>query len=307
MNEEVIQFGCESHLVGVVTTPEKRRLKKPVAVILLNAGIVHHAGPYRLNVVLARAFAETGFTVLRMDLPGIGDSEWPPSAANYEHQVVNDIQSAMDRIQADFAIGQFVLMGICTGADNAHRTALVDPRVVGAVFMDGYTYPTLKYLVRRALPVFLSPARLGRAFRYHLWEKHWAAPSPEPNAQDEFNWTAPSREAMAADLQQFASRDLRLLYIYTHSWSDYYNYPEQLADAFPNVDFANIQLEYWPQVDHTYSKAQYRAQLTAFLSRWADANFSASSTARLSHRESTEADSAFDSGIPEPIPEPKYR
>lgn len=289
MNETILQFGCENHLVGVLSKPAANRWQA-TAIILLNSGMVHHVGPYRQNVLLGRAFAEAGFLALRVDLSGIGDSEWPASAATYEEQVVKDIRGAMDRIESDYDISRFVLIGICTGADNAHKTALVDSRVVGAVFMDGYTYPTLRYLIKRSLPVLLSPARLARALRYHLWEKHRAnSDVAAPDELDQFTWTAPTRQQMAMDLEHFASRKLKLLYIYTHSWIDDYNYTSQLADAFRGVDFSNIQLEFWPEADHTYSNVNSRIRLINFVSGWLAINFRrVPDIPQLSHRPKAE-------------------
>jgi hypothetical protein len=45
-----------------------------VMFVLLNAGAVHRQGPFRLYVHLARRLAALGFSCVRFDQPGIGDS-----------------------------------------------------------------------------------------------------------------------------------------------------------------------------------------------------------------------------------------
>ena len=76
MKEEAVVFGATSSLVGVVTDPVvgARDKEDLPAIILLNAGIAHRVAPHRLYVNMARRFADMGFTVLRFDFSGVGDS-----------------------------------------------------------------------------------------------------------------------------------------------------------------------------------------------------------------------------------------
>ena len=57
---------------GLVSLPPGGR--SSVAVVLLNAGLIHRSGPFRLYTRLARKLAKSGYIVLRFDLPGIGDA-----------------------------------------------------------------------------------------------------------------------------------------------------------------------------------------------------------------------------------------
>ena len=74
-------FGTSHRLFGVLVKPRVASADRP-AVIMTNAGTVHRIGPHRLYVDLARELAELGFTVLRMDLSGIGDSAVGTSPEN---------------------------------------------------------------------------------------------------------------------------------------------------------------------------------------------------------------------------------
>jgi dienelactone hydrolase len=142
MRERVITFGDNGNLVGILAEPNGADKKSDVpCVLILNAGILHHVGPFRLHVIAARRFAEQGYASLRFDIAGIGDSLSIGGKGYDEERVILDIQSAMDAMCRKKSITDFILMGLCTGAANAHRVAIVDDRIKGGVFLDGYAYP----------------------------------------------------------------------------------------------------------------------------------------------------------------------
>ena len=75
MKEKAYRFGKDDCLTGIVAAPDNypKTDIKP-AVVLLNAGILHRVGPYRLHVDLARKLVSMNFTVLRFDLSGMPTS-----------------------------------------------------------------------------------------------------------------------------------------------------------------------------------------------------------------------------------------
>ncbi len=136
MKEKVVSFGRENSLIGIITFPDEKIEKKDCPVlIILNAGFLHRVGPFRLYVDLARKLAHLGFTVLRFDLSGIGDSASQIDSIDYEETVINDVRDAMDFVSAKKANNRFVLMGICTGADNSHKVAMSDERVEDSLLL----------------------------------------------------------------------------------------------------------------------------------------------------------------------------
>ena len=54
MTETAVLFGPRQTLVGVLTDPGAPAPPDRPAIILLNAGRIHHVGPNRLHVKLAR-------------------------------------------------------------------------------------------------------------------------------------------------------------------------------------------------------------------------------------------------------------
>ncbi len=87
MIEKIALFGESRNLVGVITQPGDGPAPD-FAFVLLNAGVIHHVGPNRINVKLARRLADSGFTVMRFDLSGIGDSRASQSTLSFEAQAV---------------------------------------------------------------------------------------------------------------------------------------------------------------------------------------------------------------------------
>jgi len=134
MHEEAVRLGHHDNLTGVVTLPDQA-VNAP-ALILLNAGMIHHVGPSRLYVRLARQMAQHGFTALRFDFSGIGDSGARVDNLPIEQAVVDDVQQAMNFLTEHSGIARFILIGHCAGAWASLLTASVDNRVCGTVVMN---------------------------------------------------------------------------------------------------------------------------------------------------------------------------
>ena len=98
MNEQVFQFGPNETLTGVFTVPEAINTQRPV-VLILNAGITHRCGPFRLHVDIARRLARAGFATMRMDLSGLGDSRVRSDVGENEDRAMLDARDAMDFIE----------------------------------------------------------------------------------------------------------------------------------------------------------------------------------------------------------------
>jgi alpha/beta superfamily hydrolase len=135
MKEEAVQFGEAEALIGIVTSAPQGNEDKP-AVILLNPGIVHRVGPGRVYVNIARALAARGFTALRFDFSGIGDSTVRLDNCCFEKSSIDETCAAMNFLQARKNINRFILLGGCSGAMVSLETARVDGRAIGAVLIN---------------------------------------------------------------------------------------------------------------------------------------------------------------------------
>jgi pimeloyl-ACP methyl ester carboxylesterase len=131
-----------------VLTPGRPTIPGRAAAILLNAGHIHRVGPNGVYVRAARALANSGRLVCRFDFSGLGDSPgeqggWvgPEAGGNFEERAVDETREVMNDLGTAFGQKRFVLIGLCSGADVAFRAACLDPRVVGAVLVNGQLLP----------------------------------------------------------------------------------------------------------------------------------------------------------------------
>jgi pimeloyl-ACP methyl ester carboxylesterase len=164
MSEQALVFGTTHSLVGILTEPQEVQPAADLpAVILLNAGLIHRVGPNRLYVKIARRLAGLGFTVLRIDLSGIGDSAVRPDHLPFHRSAILETREAMDHLEAIRGIDRFLLMGLCGGGDVSFHTACCDPRVVGAVLINARRH--LHDSTREALHASIR----NRALARHYW------------------------------------------------------------------------------------------------------------------------------------------
>jgi alpha-beta hydrolase superfamily lysophospholipase len=129
IEEHPCTFGLEHHLVGVASRPEGARGNRArlPAIVLCNAGSVHHVGPNRLYVQLARELSARGYMVLRFDLEGVGDSVLrSPGRENhpYPPNAVRDARAALQYMRWEMGATHFIMAGLCSGSHTTFHTAL---------------------------------------------------------------------------------------------------------------------------------------------------------------------------------------
>ena len=269
--ESAIQFGDQIKLTGILTEPETRHVGAPV-VILINAGIVHRVGPFRLHVNVARLLAKHGFASLRMDLSGLGDSQGRTGKLNKDERVRRDIAEAMEFLAAAGLGNSFVVLGLCSGAYHAHKIAVADPRVVGAIFLDGIVFRTMGYFWRH---------RVGRLFRARFWrnalKRRWLSLRRKQGAdfyeqgnklaEAEYFQVTRSRQAIADELHALQARDTQLLFIYTGDYDDICD-RHQFQEMFGIKPNDQVQVDYLAEASHTYRIAQHRDELLQRIAGW---------------------------------------
>ena len=126
--ETAICFGAENSRAGVYCAPAGGGAAK--ALIIANAGAIHHVGWARGSVDLARSLARNGIASLRIDLAGIGDSPEPPFATThlYSPERTADISAAIDWLERE-GLQEFSVLGACSGAFQAYEAARADKRI----------------------------------------------------------------------------------------------------------------------------------------------------------------------------------
>lgn len=266
--------GCEEHihrfgdgLVGVVAVPVGRPPRR-TAVILLNAGLVHRMGPFRLYVQLARRLAAQGYVVLRFDQSGLGDS--PLSSRTSHSRKRDEVVAAMDLIERETGVAGFVLGGICSGADDSFNIAPDEPRVRGVVLLDGVGYRTRGHRLRHYLPRLLNPVRLLPA----LWRRLRRRGAPSRAVGNDDLRDFPDQAEAVRRLQALDARGAQVLLLYTGGVASYHNHRRQAAESFGAVMRSpNMATEYWVECDHTFYVRRHREKLFAYLDGWMQARF----------------------------------
>ncbi len=276
IRERAIQFGDGAALVGVLSEARQGETAgsgKP-ALLILNAGILHHVGPSRLHVTLARQMAGAGFPTLRFDISGIGDSEPRRDGMHVDEAVIAEVRQAMDYLAQKKGVTSFILGGICSGADSSFRAALADPRVVGIFQIDGYAYLNLRHHYHHYAPrVFhLAPwLRFGRKLigRLRTGLGLPMGKGAQPDALATFVRRFPPKSEVESGLQTLSARGVRQLHVYTGGQSLHYNYRDQFWDNFRAVDFqGQAHHEYLPDADHTFTGLEQQKLLVECLSSW---------------------------------------
>ncbi|HVY92072.1 MAG TPA: alpha/beta fold hydrolase, partial [Bryobacteraceae bacterium] len=158
-NEHVYEIGIgASGMFGIVTEPPAGTRRTSHGLVFLNAGGVRHTGPNRMWVESARRWAALGVPSLRLDLPGIGESEGPESLdvpSLYREFLIEQIAAALDSLRRSAGMRRFTVIGLCSGACWGFHAAVRFPSVQSAVLFN----PSLLYWDpetdrRRILPRF---------------------------------------------------------------------------------------------------------------------------------------------------------
>jgi pimeloyl-ACP methyl ester carboxylesterase len=288
MRETAVLFGSARSLVGIMTPPpETTKARDLPAAILLNSGLIHRVGPNRLYVNLARLLATLGFPVLRFDFSGIGDSQVREDHLAFEKSAISETQEAMDYLHAVAGSRQFILMGICSGANASFHTACRDPRVVGAVLINarGHLHGTNEELAAALRSRTLLHHYRRMAFSSSFRAKNWAKLLSGSvdyltffRAIRGFRFTRLlAHRRVAAEVQQaltdmhaLRERGMHLLHIYSEADEGLdYLYILLGHDTVGQLHAdGQRQLEIIPGANHTFTLLWSQEHLLAVVRRW---------------------------------------
>ena len=273
IQETPVAFGDRHALSGILLEPG--RPCRDVAMIFLNAGIVHRVGPNRSHVTLARSLAEHGFASLRFDLSGIGESEFAATDAGHGERVLGEVRAAMRLLEERLGIRKFALFGICSGADNGLAIVRVEPRVVGAVLAELYSADSPSYELRRKVARAFYARTWSRAFRdpaliVRGLTSIWSAPQPPPEGME----TPISQDRLLEDQAwqdvvrdvQEACRTRRILLVYSRHDVSYHNFRKLLSRRLATGPA--LQVAVIGGTNHTFAPLDAADRLTSVVVDW---------------------------------------
>lgn len=123
-------------LRGMLHEPDPR-IARGICIMLLSPGIKGRVGPHRLYLKMAGRLVGLGFHVLRFDFAGLGDSDGAVNEsvlANVYSSIqsgryVGDTIAAMDWMERECGVDQFVGSGLCGGSITALLAGAGDLRM----------------------------------------------------------------------------------------------------------------------------------------------------------------------------------
>jgi pimeloyl-ACP methyl ester carboxylesterase len=292
MSETALLLGHTRSLVGIITDSSGAEGRDDLpGIILLNAGVVHRVGPNRLYVKLARNLAASGFTVLRFDFSGIGDSAVRDDHLPYTKSAVSETQAAMNYLQATKGIQQFVLMGICSGALVSFSTACCDARVVGAVLINSWghlhdldDHDFNSYIRTRALARHYWRIALFSSFKTKNWLKaltgkvNYRTIVPVMmGSRLKGLFTRGAREPSVVmrteeDLRRLADRGVRLLHVYSEGDEGLDYFQMMVGNRLREWSTsALLEVEIIRGANHTFTLLWSQEHLVRLICNWAQA------------------------------------
>jgi pimeloyl-ACP methyl ester carboxylesterase len=270
ISEQAVLFGSWTSLVGIVTKAVSPASANRTAVVILNTGIIHRVGHHRMFVTMSRALGAAGYTVLRFDFSGIGDSSPRDDGLSLVDACMAEIREALDWLERDCAASRMILIGLCSGADHAVLYGHTDPRIVGLVLMDPSIPPTLRYYVHyigwrlRRLRSWFNVLS-GRSRTLRMLMRHML------NAQRYPMQNRIPRQTIERHYRNSVDSGIEILAIFTEETTRQ-TYREQMIEALPNVSFGDrLTLEFFPGSDHTFALESDRSRLIQLILQWVSA------------------------------------
>ena len=242
---------------------------KDTAVIILNSGFLHNVGPYRLHIDIANLLSLQGYTVIRLDQSGKGESSARPDVSGLEAKLL-DYDEIFQRLAIDYGISHCVLIGLCSGADDALEIAEVRHSVSGLIFLDGFSPVTNWYYANHYLT---------RLCHLNSWlrSKIRVRKSSKVNVNSSSGMTMSlrrwaSEESVKNVYESVLNRGVKALAIFTGSTGDYYNHRGQLSRGL-SVSTDNLTEIYFRDATHIYPLPAQRRLLVEGVASWVRSQF----------------------------------
>jgi len=256
MSEITCRFGQRRELSGIVSMPlgEAR-----VGLVLVNAGFVAKAGPFRLYVEIARHVAESGIVTLRFDLGGLGHSVRHAGNRPLGERTRSEISAAVDELCRRYPRLEHVIVGgLCSGAEDAFRYAERDARITGVVMIDPFAYRTAGWYWRHLL--HRVKRRVLRATGLYV---------PLVHASPVCDYKYMERAEASRILAAMIDRGAKTHFIYTGGHRDTFNHVGQLPRMFAPLPFqGHVTMDLLPEMDHTQLLAEDRQLVVIAITEW---------------------------------------
>jgi hypothetical protein len=263
--EQPVDVEPESGLFGVLTRPQTAC--RETCFVLINSGLLHRVGPFRLYVDIARSLARSGFPSIRLDQSGKGDSDALRGASLLDATVSN-LTAAARLLEHETGASECVIGGLCSGADDALQAAADIDRLAGVFMFDGYLPRTARFYLHRYGPKLLSV----RAWSGRLQKKSGTGPKQRSGIGNMRNWAG--RDEMMQRYRNLMRNDIRLLAIYSGWPGNNCAYRSQLTNAIGHPRAAALVSEHrFPDATHLFHLSSHRRAAVKCVVDWAEQSF----------------------------------
>jgi pimeloyl-ACP methyl ester carboxylesterase len=294
-------------LFGILHRPERPR-DAGAAILLLSPGVKMRVAPHRLYNKMAARFLDLGYTVLRFDFHGLGDSEGDAPETNLADlygatqvgRYVGDTIAAMDWMQRTYGTSRFIAAGLCGGALTGLLAAERDARITHLlalsipVILDGSNIDASRYMTAAQLESTrsgylrkLSPANwrswlrlltlqsdyrtIGRALMKPLLARLRPAPveAPAAAAQPADN----TNPYFAPAFRRMVSTSRRILLVFAESDRLFWEFENKFmqrhaASLAPYADAYHVHVTKY--ANHIFSFGEWQHDMLEQCCRWLD-------------------------------------
>jgi len=276
MFEETVLLGPARSSVGVFTPASGAGAEQSdLAVLCLNAGLVHHVGPHRMHVLLARALAARGIHCLRLDQSGIGDSAVRADDTPVEEIPVREIEEAISELESR-GCHRFILFGICSGAVTAAKAVLGNSKIAGIVMVNTGADPNADVDPQYAAQFYLkSSARNPRAWknlftgrvRILKLVKTLAAAAVQL-LRLRFRAGASLETGLGQVIREFENQGTSVLMVASDRHAQFFELYRKTLDKLENDYFKILS---YPDTDHLFASLTAQRQLIEQVCLWSEA------------------------------------
>ncbi|MBC8440660.1 MAG: hypothetical protein H8D87_13395 [Deltaproteobacteria bacterium] len=271
MKEAIFRYGENSSGLGMVTLPENIS-EAPVA-ITLNAGLIHREGPYRLNVLICRMLAQLGYISIRINLSGKGDTPSREGLTNRQ-SVALDWHQIKQAIYERFGQRNFILIGLCSGADNAIKITAEESDVCGLVIIDPVSLKDVGFRKRQFISKISNPYKWLNLSK-NIYSRIRRLLGIEKDIYEEMAGMrdAPTSDEMQNAFIHIVRRQGKVLAFFTSQTLNHYNQHGQFVRALDIPEFETCCTEvFWPLADHVFKVQTHRDRLIERIYEWASVN-----------------------------------
>jgi len=281
VREHAVSFGRGQSLVAVVSEPSAALRGSRPAIVVFNSGLDHRVGRSRIWVRLARRLCERGHLVVRFDHTGVGDSPPRQLSGDRLETYISEAREVMDDLEREYRASRFVLIGHCSGAVTAFKTALVDARVVGAVSINAHgldpdadwhryvrTRRSWRYYWRTAV---WDPKRWYRALRGRIDFREVISSLSGFVSLRLFAPAAVStvNRRLVDELRQVLEKGIALLFVFTEGDDAEEYFDLLVGDRLGQMEASGrIRVETLSECDHDFTLRAMQSELFGLVDDW---------------------------------------